>query len=347
MSILPRIKGFTPVEEKCPILAIAEDGITTITKGGTRARIIELDGCDTGGLDDEIIEAMFQERKMAFDQMPRTVDMLYQGHRVKRSKDATDEAYSVTMAQDIAEAWGRQFRTSFKTRHFIVLTTAKGDLGDQLTTLFDQGGSATDEDLRLLGEASERLIEQLRQYGPRLLSGDEIATYWGWMLSGRHVQRRAGPHGLLDGVLTDTDLLWPKGKRHQIYRATRTRYSAWLIIKAPAPTTDHGFIESLYKINREISIYQGFKATDKNNILKEIDDYRKNVLAWARAGDIILDELEELEQRVQADEISMLRHRFAVEVFGESETDLENAVKEVAKYFSGRAFLGRMSGTQE
>lgn len=349
MNILPRIKGFTPVEEKCPLLAVAPDGVTTITKGGVRARIVELDGCDTGGLDAEVIEAMFQERKMAFDGLPRTVDVLYQGHRVKRSKDAAEEAYSVPMAQAIGEAWGRQFRTSFRTRHFLVLTTARGDLGDQLATLFDRTASgATDEDLRLLAEGTERIMEQLRSYGPRLLSGDEIATYWGWMLSGRHVQRRTGPLGLLDGVLTDTDLLWPKGKRHQVYRATRTRYSAWLIVKAPAPTSDHGFIESLYKINRELSVYQSFKATDKQAVLKEIDDYRKNVLAWARAGDIILDELSELEQRIQADEISMIRHRFAVEVFGDSEADLEQAVKEVTNTIESWSFpVARESVNQE
>lgn len=349
MSILPRLTRFTAVEEKCPLLAVEADRLTTVTKTGVRARLIELDGVDTGGLESALIEAMFQGRKMLFDQLPRQVELLYQSHRVRLARDESEEGFSVPMAQAINQAWSDQFRSSFRTRHFLVLVTSKGDLGDQLATLFDRSEKgATAEEERVLHETAHALKEQLRQYHPRDIEGDDIASYWGWMLSGRHVQRRVGSYGLLDGILSDTHLSWPRGKRYQVYRAQRTRYSAWLIIKTPAATTDNGFLEALYRINRELSVFQSFGSVDKAAVMRDIADYRQNVVAWARAGDIILEELDELEQRVQANEITMVRHRFAVEVFGGSPEELEAAVSEVTNTIQSWSFpVAREKTNQE
>lgn len=328
MSIFHKIREFTSVEAKFPLVMV-KNGVT-VTRGGQCARVVELTGKDYSGLDAETVESFFQGRKQFFDSLPNNITVLHQSHRQVLSRDLDVESYSIPVAGDIAARWADNFSTSYRTRHFLIFVTASDSITDQLMLLVqkNKGETFADELIRILDESVENTLVQFQGYGAREVTGDALATYWAWMLNGQHLYQKMPEDGLFDNLLSGTDLQWPSGKNYQIYRNTKDRYSAWLIIKAPATITSSGLLESLFCVKREFSMYQTFSRFDKQAALDAIEDKRKNNQAFMMNIEIE-NELSDLYTRIQTDEISLIRHRFALEVFGDSEGELESAVREI------------------
>lgn len=153
---------------------------------------------------------------------------------------------------------------------------------------------------------------------------------------------------LLDDILAGAAVKWPAMKKYQVYDGVKTRYSSWFHIKAPATTTSHKFLESLFKSNHEFAVYQTMSTFEKSSALAFIEDKKKSVSTFAKSPEIILSELMELSQRVQADNLSMIRHRWAVEVFGESLEELEKAANELRNVIESHGYrLARETVNQE
>jgi type IV secretion/conjugal transfer VirB4 family ATPase len=323
-----KIRKFTSVEERCPLVMITPDGLT-VTKGGQFAQVVELTGKDYSGLDDEVVEGLFQTRKMFFESLSDRITVFLQSHRQKLSRDIDSGSFSIPIAGDIAEQWSTNFKTSFRTRHFLVFVTASDAFQEQLSFLSASGESATDELKRVLKDTVDDCLVRFEGYGAHKIKGDELASYWGWMINGRHVYQKLPANGLIDGLLSGTALKWPNRKRYQLYDGDPPRYSTWLIIKSPANTTSNGLLDSLFQVKREFSLFQTFSTFEKKDALDYLEDRRRNIAAFTRGGDIIIDELNELEHRVQADELSLTRHRWALEIFADSEQELDQAAHEI------------------
>lgn len=331
MSIFPKIRPFSSVQEHCPLVAVTPDGLT-FSKGGQCSRVIELHGRDYSGLEDKHVESLFQGRKAFFERMPENITVLYQAHRHKLYRELAEERYSLPMAQDVARKWVKNFATTYRTRHFLVFVTGS-DFFDQ--AMIFGGKSSNDESLqseqrRELDEITADALVRLQGYGPVELTGDDLTSYWAWLLNGRPVFQKAPPNGLLDDMLSGTELYFSTDKRFQTYDSTNgKKYSAWLIVKEPPPSTSSGLLNHLFQLKHNISLFQTFSLIRKSEALAYIEDKRKNVLAFGQGVGIIMSELQELENRISAEELDLARHRWAMEVFADTEKDLARAVHEV------------------
>lgn len=345
------LRPFTPVETKCPILAVHSDKKTTITKGLKLARVIELLGKDYSGLDDDTLDMLYLARKRFFDHAPENMTLFQQSHRMKVSRALASESYVYPLAGEIGELWAAQFTTSYRSRHYVIAATAEDNIVDQLALLGRKGEEGEGENVeqyRQLVDYSNDIVSALAPFSPRIISDNDVPSYWATLLNGRHVQAKASENGLLDGVLAGAHLQWPRRKEYQIYDGAEKVYSAWLIIKLPAQASDPGLMDALFRVNHEISVYQTFSKINKVTALAEVEDRLKNVVSFLSNADIIYLELNELLQRIQADEISLMRHRFAVEVFGESVSQLEDAVRAVRQAIVAWGYtVGREKRNQE
>src|SRR5690606_23111716 len=119
-------------------------------------------------------------------------------------------------------------------------------------------------------------IVRLNEYSPRVLRGDDVASYWGWLVNGRPCRLRLPSDGWLDGILAGVNLQFPKRGREMIYEGAQTRYSAMLFIKKPGNSTDPRFLDGLYRLNREFSIWTNFTRREKQAALNDIADRRRN-----------------------------------------------------------------------
>jgi type IV secretion/conjugal transfer VirB4 family ATPase len=183
------------------------------------------------------------------------------------------------------------------------------------------------------------MLVKLKDYSPHILSGDDVASYWAWLLNGRHQMRKLPASGWLDDILATSDLKFPTGKRYGIYSGDKDRFSSMLYVVADqANATDPRFLDGLFRLHHEFSIWQIMRRVEKPAALSDIEDRIKNTVAFKASGEIILVELNELRQRIEADELTMQRHKFCIEVYGDTLQDLERAVQEVRSVVENRGF---------
>ncbi len=341
-------KTLSKVDEFCPILALWPNNKTTVTKGGKFARVIELTGKDYSGLDPEIIGFLYQTRKGFFEGLDSDLTVLQHSHRTRIERVIEDETFNNPMAGQISRIWNGQFKKSFRTRHFLIIVTDP-DIKDQLQLLVkpkDDGESRQDELLRRLDDCVRDLFVRLEPYGPREIVEDDLASYWASLVNGKSVYQKADENGLLDGLLSGVSLRWPFKSRYQIYESEKDIFSGWLYIKTPATASTQGLLDRLFEVKQELSIYQTMATLSKGEALSILEDKLKNAAVFSVASDIIQDELDEFEQRIQADEISMISHRWAIEVFGDTKEDLEDkitVVKNVIESFGYRTVRERIN----
>lgn len=332
-------KGYEPfseVAEKVSLLRVLGDRQTTLTKGGRLARIIELRGKDYSGMESEVVRSLYQGRKMWFDTTPGNMVVFPQSHRIKTTREIGGEHYNIPLAGQIAERWANNFTESFRTRHFVIICTAVDNLVEKVGMLAEGGGR--DELYRALDEYSNEVLIKLKEYSPRLLAGDDVASYWAWLLNGKHQTRKLPTSGWLDDILATTNVTFPNGKRYGIYESDNNRYSAMLYVAAPGTSTDPRFLDGLFRLHHDFSIWQIIRRVEKPAALSEIEDRRRNTVSFKSAGDVILMELHELETRVQADEVTLQRHKFAIEVLADSLPELEKGVQEIRSVIENQGF---------
>jgi type IV secretion/conjugal transfer VirB4 family ATPase len=331
VNIFPNSK-LTKIDNFCPLLAIWPNEKTIVTKGGKFARVIEMTGKDYSGLAPEIIESLYETRKGFFEGLSSEITVMQQSHRVIVTRAKQKITETTDMAGEIGHIWNEQFTKSFRTKHFLIFVTDP-DVKDQLQLLVkqrDKDETRQDELLRSLEDSVKDIFVRLQDYGPKELKNDELASYWAWMVNGKQVYQKAPQNGLLDGLLSGVSLKWPKNKRYQIYDGSQDRFSGWLYIKSPANASNQGLLDKLFQLKEELSIYQTFSNVEKNEALSFAEDKLKNVGVFSKSPEIIQMEMMELSSRIQADEITLMSHRWSIEIYGNSVEQLENSISVVS-----------------
>lgn len=347
MNIFPK-QNASKADDFCPILALWPQSNITVTKGGKFARVIELRGKDYSGLAPELIDSLYETRKGFFEGLDSDITVLQHSHRMRIERDIESGIFSNDMAGRISKVWNEQFKNSFRTRHFLIFLTDP-DIKDQLQLLVrskDEGETREDELLRKLDDCVRDIFVRLEGYGPRELSGDDLGSYWGSLLNGKQVYQKVPENGHLNGLLAGTCLRWPSRSRYQIYESDKDRFSAWLYIKAPGNSSCQELLDRIFELKQEISIYQTMATLSKPEAMSLLDDKEKNTFVFSKSANTILKELKEVQERVQADDISLISHRWAIEIYADSRDELESnvtVVKNVIESFGYRTVRERVN----
>ncbi|MDD5385300.1 MAG: hypothetical protein PHG89_10530 [Gallionella sp.] len=329
---------FTEIEEVMSLDRVLGDKTTTLTRGGELARIIELRGKDYSGIDTGTLNGLYKGRKMFFEQLPSNVTAFAQSHRFMASRDMTDASFSNPFSAEVAKRWSRIFSSSFKTRHYLILATDNRTLTDKIGA-FANGGN--EEQYRLLNELCDNTLMRFKEYSPHILAGDEVSSYWAWLLNGTRKFVRLPASGHLDGALASIDIKFPARARHIVYQGDKARLSAMLYIFSPstANATDTRMFDGLYRLHREFTIWQVYNRIGKQDALAQVKDKRKNVISFLADGDVIMMELDELATRIQSDDLAVMQHRWSVEVFADDLQDLDAGVQDIRGVVENQGFV--------
>jgi type IV secretion/conjugal transfer VirB4 family ATPase len=341
-----RIKDFKAVEDKFSIAGITKNNLS-VSKDGNIARIIEVTGKDYSGLSELMIGSLYEKRKNVFLNLPPDITVMYQAHRITEKYESEKTEFTIPAAGRIDKRWMSGFKESFVTRHFLIVTTKvdsilKSNPFLYFTSRQTEEKSIRQEHIETLENFVSDILVRLRDYGAKELKGDDLASYYGFLLNGEYRRLKMPENGLIEDMLTDTDIKF-NGGNFQVYdNNNKKKYSAWLIIKAPAETTKELLLNSVFKVRARFSVYQTFSGISQEKGIKLVHDKFKNALAFIRDSQIIEEETEILKQRLQAGEISLIEHTLAVEIFGDSQTELEEKVRavrdavEVHQYLTAR-----------
>lgn len=329
MLFSPKIK-FSYIEEKFPLASIDDEGFT-ITKDGKLAVVIELGGKDYSGMAGETLGALFNGRKRFFEEFPSELTLMYHSHRVKHENEQEIGKFSVSISQRIAAKWAKNFTETYRSRHFLIIVSETQNLKDQIL-MFSEKKNAEGEDtkmLQLIREATADVLGKLATYNPEVLKGDDLASYWAWLINGHPVRQRCPASGSLEDILAETVLFWPEGKNYQVYQGSRERYSAWLQIKAPPTETNSQLMEDLFASRRIFSLFQTFSRPPRELAKSKVHDVQRNASAHVQDGEILESACVELSQQLTLGSISLIEHRWSMEVIADNLKELEAAVSEI------------------
>ena len=344
----PRPMSFA--EEKCSLLHVEEDG-ATVTKTGTRAYVIELYGKDYSGLDNETITNLFYGRKSLFDNLPPEISIFVQSHRVQEKVAIDFDLFSNNIARKVAERYYEGFSKTYRTRHFLIVTNSQTSTTETFTKALEKAaGTQHTDTLTLLRNTTQKIVHKLEKtYGAALLNGDALASYWGWLLTGKPVFQKLPESGDLDNILCRSTLKFPDKENYMIYgQADRDVYSAWFIIKHPPNTLDQKVMNTLFQVQERFSVYQTYTPHSKNKAMSRLQKREDNVQSHMKANDLHIEEITALKGELQADLATKHYIRFALEIFGQNLEDLEKAINEVEKALVDNGFgLARETTNRE
>lgn len=346
MSIIRRIKNAlypSPIwedprpmsfaEDMCSLVRVEEDG-KTLTKTGKGAYVVELAGKDYSGLDVETIANLFYGRKNVFDNTPPEISIFIQSHRVEEAVKPSLDSFENLVAKSVAEKYYEGFSKTFRTRHFLIFTNSQTTTADQLAKVVERAAGTVhvDTDI-LLKDVVQKTVHSLEKtYGARLLQGDDLASYWGWLLSGRPGRQTLPEDGSLDNILCRSTLNFPHKKNFMVYgQMDGDLYSAWFIIKRPPTSMDQSIMDTLFQVQERFSVFQTYTPMTKTKAMERLEKRELNIRAHMKSGEVHAAEVEALNTELQADNLNQLFTRFAVEIFGKDREDLERAVREVSK----------------
>lgn len=317
------------VHEMIPILHIKEDRETTVTKDGELVRIISLRGQDYTGRDEKLLEAARAQRQSFLEELSSGVSMLIHSARFEIQGELKGDAYESPVVREIAQAWDNTFASSYRTQHYLVIRTARMSLAEKASKRLDKAATKSPE--KALNDAIDTTLARLREYQPTVLKGDALVTYWASRVNGRHCFQKDTGGGMLDDLLSDTDLFWPEDKPYQEYLGQTKRFSAWLAIKTYPGTTSGALIDDLFRTRAEFNLFQSVSVLEKDSSEALVQDLQNNVASFIKAGNELMLELNEVRERIAADEIACCRHGWALEVTAPTPGQLEQSVQNITR----------------
>ena len=330
---LPHWKSLSSVEEHFPCSHVED--FMGYTRDGDPFLVVEFAGKDMQGLSSSVSDALFLGRKHFFESLPTEIVVYYHSHRIRTSGVAGSLRYSNPISQKIGQRWNAPLARSYRTEHYLILLGSPDTIFDQVALATKRKEAKTTVLEQKLRNTAENIKAQLKEYSPRLLKGDEIASYFSWLLNGRPCKARLGANGEFDDMLSSSDLVFPSRASHMLYVSPNSQlYSRFFYIKVPPSGTDTQMLEGLYRLRRKISLYQTFSLRTKHSAQLRIDDARKNIRNFKKYGGMEASACDDASINIESGVFSMLRHRWILEVFGASPEDLEDAVYDVASHFA-------------
>jgi hypothetical protein len=308
------------VEDMFPLVYLLDDNKTVRAKNGEFTQVVEILGKDYTGLSPEHISNLSTLRGQFIEDLPSTIQVKQYSHRYEANTSEITGFFKSSVISDISNKWNDRFISSFRTRHFLVFTTSKAAVADQLANIIDNSKNESNANwkLRNLNDSVNKSTLKLAEYNPRILVGDEHLTYWSWNLNGKHLTQSVPPSRCFNDVIAGVALEWPEGENYQIYEDDSKKYSAWISIKFfEDDPTSQDLIDQLFAIKRNFTLYQSFSVLDKSEALKAIQSRIDNAVSFTDGLDIIMLELEEAKSRDPAGQFFFCFYRFSFNVFSD------------------------------
>ena len=330
----------TRIDEMFPLLGMV-DNRTALTKEGELVQAIDIQGKDYTGLDPEQSVFLFELRKQVFEMAAADIVISAHSLRYRINEDASNKQFDNALVATVNTLWAQQFRSTYRWRHVLILRTAKEAVLDRLahqaSRSLKQKHRPLEDQMGYLTEITQSIVERLNDFGPKWLTESDFMTYWATVLNGKQTLVKEADYSIdLTTILAGVDLYWPDHEAHQEYVDVPSRYSAWLGIKAYPGETSATMLRALYQLPVEMGIYQSFRLKDKERALKIIKERQSVTANFRRNAGIVLLELGELASRIEAEELKIGDHTWAVQIFADSKEALKSAVAGVKNAIEAR-----------
>ena len=310
----------TKVEDMLPFAALIDNEIIQL-KTGHASMVYSIKGRDYTGLSSDELKQLHADRTAFVRFLEPHISVSIFSKRIREEDESShNEIFDNEIAEEINKEWSKQFETSYRTRHYVVLTTTNPGMIDQLAA--DSGETKKDRQIINLREAAQKTEQRLSQYHPRRLKEDDLVSFWASHINGREV-RQTTAKGYFSEMLAGANVLFPEGKKYMVFESSKDRYAAWIGIKAYEGDSTEKVIEELLHQKAEFTIYQNWRTMGLGAINRMLADKERMTKSFMRSGIVAMAEIEEATTKVEAGDITFCRYVLGIQVFGNSPAELE------------------------
>jgi type IV secretion/conjugal transfer VirB4 family ATPase len=316
----------TTVEDMLPFAAVIDDELLQL-KSGHVSMVYSVTGRDYTGLSESEQKQLHGARSQFVRFLEPNISVTVFSKRMAEDDDVMlNPLHPNEIADGIDKCWNKQFETSYRTRHFLVVTTATGQMINSLADAAD-GDTKKDRQIINIREAAQKVDSLLSMYRPRRLRGADLLSFWASYINGREV-RQSRNQDFLAGM-AGANILFPTGKKYQIFEGSKNRFAAWVGIKAFENDSTDRIIEELLRQKIEFTLYQNWRALPLGATHRMIADKERMARSWAASGVVALAEIDEATARIEAGDLTFCRYILALQIFGSNELEIEANVEKL------------------
>lgn len=324
-EVFKRLKALPKITSMFPLLYRMDES-TILAKDGSYIALLELEGLDYTGMQNEQFNLLFNIRKRLFekDSAFYRLDIISRKTRTS-AKDKIDIDSNNQILVMMKKAWRNNFDVLYRTKHYLAISVNKGGLMSKVGGMVnsDYNINRKEELSRLIDEISS----ELQDYSPRLLKNHELSSFYATQLNGRDTHLNAAHW---DQPLSNQPVQFDASKNYCTYgKHGDTLFSGWLSISRYSEEISKDTLERIFKLPYRFNIYQSFKSYQKSHAMNRFEAVAKELKNWGGENDYFVDQLVEFSDKVAADKVRLLRHSFCIEVIAETEQELNQNVRAI------------------
>ncbi|EKF9824754.1 hypothetical protein O1D07_003366 [Vibrio cholerae] len=317
--LFERIKQNYRVSSTFPLTKLI-NGKFAKAKNGSLSAVIALTGVDYTGQKSEVVAQLARYRKQAFELKTNRVDVTIFSRKRELPRENAIILPKEPVLRELVNKWEGQFKTSFKTTHFIVLTAKPMNTLDKVSSRIE--ASLNKSTSQILQESIDELLGALDSFAAHLLEGEAVSSFFATLLNGRETYVNATNW---DVTLSNQALEFDRKQAYMIYGKNKESvYSGFLSIRAYPDQLTEAVLNDIYHFNLDFSVVQSFSPMSEELALKEMEKEEKRMKAADEFSE--LEELQQLKESILTGRTALVSHTFSVEVFSKNPDELEKSI---------------------
>ncbi|MFA0155684.1 hypothetical protein [Vibrio sp. 10N.261.46.A3] len=322
-QLYEQAKNVHHVASTFPLLKRVDD-CTAITKNGALVRVYGMNGQDYTGLKEDHRAHLSRVRSQLFEMAKTRVSMTI--HSSKHlTKHQPKKVKSNAIHDQIFQAWEEGFTDVYRTEHHIVVTVNPPNKAQKAVAKIENALRQTSE--QILNEFESSLLSKLEEFSCYRLEGADMSSFFSTLLNGRY--------SYVDAIHWDNTLLghylgFDRKLNYCEYgRDDETIYASYLSIQGYPDQLDDTVLRKIYSLDIDVTITQSFTPmTDEstNRVIEHQDRMARNSRSEQAA-----ETAWELKQELEAENMTLCKHFFCIEVRAKSVDDLNQKTQRVIK----------------
>lgn len=335
MSADIKLPDETYLSKRFSLIAFSDCKRFAIDKRGQLTAVMVLHSNTSDALDNEKYEQLFNVRKQTFEALGEEYHLSL--HSIRKQKTHSEKSLIADpIIKDLTNKWNKQFRSSFSTKHYLILTTKNKTI---LAKTVAKQQQVDINKLDALENTKNELISKLHEYNLELITDNQLISFWASHLNGQKVSIETGQY-LFDEFITNSDIHFPKKKNYFTYECnSEKQYSCFLSIKAYPNELTKNLFKELQKFNAEFTIYQYYTAEELSTSIRKINEQIGRLNNIAKFNETALIELSALQERLQNDEIKLFNQCWNIQIFASSIEQLNAQALEIKTLIERRNLL--------
>ncbi|EOX3329394.1 hypothetical protein ACPFTR_003239 [Vibrio cholerae] len=317
--LFDRIKQNYRISTTFPLKKLV-DGKFAKAKNGSLSAVIALTGVDYTGQKSEVVSQLARYRKQAFELKTNRVDVAIFSRKRELPRENTIVLPKEPILRDLVGKWEGQFKTSYKTTHYIVLTAKPMSALDKVSSKIESTLNKSTK--QILQESIDELTGALDAFSAHLIEGEEVSSFFATLLNGRETYVNAKNW---DITLSNQALEFDRKQSYMVYGKNKEAvYSGFLSIRAYPDQLTEAVLNDIYHFNLNFNVVQSFSPMSEEIALNEIAKEEKRMKAADEYSE--LEDLIQLKESILTGQTALVTHAFSVEVFAKSVDELDKSI---------------------